>query len=122
MKIRTGFVSNSSSSSFLIWGITVDTSEFQKEIPVRDEDGEDCEEESPYDVAERLESEYGDIVRFAYENDILYLGRCPSTCGLDETMRKFQQRVETEVKAMAEKEGVALGDVEFGWLEEAWHD
>ena len=120
MKIRTGFVSNSSSSSFLIWGVRVDSGEFTK-FSAETEDEEDEENEDP-DALYNSVDENGDLMRTAYDNDEVYCGRCPSQCRDDETMGDFKERVQKEVGEIFAKYKVEGADLKFGWLEEAWHD
>ena len=109
MKIRTGFVSNSSSSSFLIWGTAVDRSNV--DMP---------DDLDAYDFIEST----GNLVQCAGPNEdyYFYVGRCPSECGGDETMNQFKARVEAEAKEFLQKYGVDTVGVKFGWQSEAWYD
>jgi Na+-transporting NADH:ubiquinone oxidoreductase subunit NqrF len=109
MKIRNGFVSNSSSSSFLIWGAEVKQSDVA--LPG------DMEK---YDFIETT----GDLVQCAGPDDdyCFYVGRCPSECGGEETMNQFKIRVEKEVQDFLRKYAVSVENLKFGWQSEAWYD
>ena len=93
MKIRTGFVSNSSSSSFCIFGIYADGS------------GDATREQ--YDEA-------GFSTYNPYDDGSFYAGVDFTEMGLDETKRQFQDRVEAKFKA-------AGFDDNLSWLEEGWY-
>lgn len=54
MKVRMGFVSNSSSSSFVIFGKCFTRDEFQKRCKFTDEEMETIDEEGMYDFEDNL--------------------------------------------------------------------
>jgi hypothetical protein len=99
MKIRSGFVSNSSSSSFCIYGIEV-TEEIQEKIkkfldPDKNEDHEEyighSELSEMFNYGEKkFDVKY--IAAFCGESG--YLGGYWSTIGDDETGKQFKDRVE----------------------------
>ena len=93
MKIRSSFVSNSSSSSFCIYGIYT----------------EDCTEEQEELAERKLE-----VWRPPY-GDGYYIGKSLSDIGLDETLRMFQKRVDELLKSC----GLPEGD---GIHEDSWYD
>ena len=113
MKIRNGFVSNSSSSSFLIWGAMVKQSDVQsaKAYPR-------CV--CTYDFIAATDN----LVQREGPNDdyCFYVGRCPSDCGGEETMNQFKARVEAEAKEFLHKYDVDATAVKFGWQDGAWYD
>lgn len=88
MKIRSGFVSNSSTSSFLVYGTVIDYTKLEKLLEAKY--GEDCE---IYEVLENegleqySETDYGNVVGVSF-TDI----------GEDETPRQFKQRVKAKIE------------------------
>ena len=96
MKIRQGFVSNSSSSSFLIYGVTVPSNE------------------DLYDKCDKLKL----VCKSPpYEDGrCMYIGRSWCEVKDDETGAQFKKRVKEELTKFFGKE------VECGTLENAWYD
>ena len=98
MKIRNGFVSNSSSSSFLIYGAYTDI--------------------TSYDKMEELNDKLKDAGLGYFGNSDMgfYIGKSWDAIGDTETGGAFKTRVEEGVKKV-------LGEkAECGTHEAAWHD
>jgi len=97
MKIRAGFVSNSSSSSFLIYGVKFpDDKEHEAIIEKLCADGLETHGAPPFQDAE-------------------HVGLCLSKIGMDETRRQFQERVDEILR----RNGV---DQEARIYQEGWYD
>ena len=83
MRLRNGFVSNSSSSSFIIAGISLEEKELARRLGISVEDAEENEieaGESLYDIIEdkleRMEIDYD----YDYENGLFVIGEMLSDC------------------------------------------
>lgn len=138
MKIRSGFVSNSSTSSFCIYGVALEDNIFDL---VRDEyleafkkkameyDGVEDEEEfeiedafdgSNYEAMEAL-CQITKIDHLEWHSpdgyDCLYIGRSWSNVGDDQTGAQFKQDVEERIKKI-----LKVKDSDFGTHEEAYAD
>jgi hypothetical protein len=111
MKLRIGFVSNSSSSSFAIYGLELDGEQLAKLLGVNvDEDdydlydlihGEDgCDEKGTvgYDLEKAGLSEYN------IEGDVYYIGRDLTSMKKTETLAEFGERTETALKKALKSE------------------
>ena len=138
MKIRQGFVSNSSSSSFLIYGVCLEGSSedllsdavkaelkgaYEKEkmadseTPTWKEWVEEIirnEEFSASTWPKELYSTTGDP---NVGEDVHYVGISPSQCKDNETMGQFKERVRKMVKGIFKVE-----DKDFGFLSGCWFD
>lgn len=92
MKIRSGFVSNSSSSSFCILGKSVTSEEYEK-----------------------VYSAKSSILRaknsISYEGD-QYAGACPESMKNDETLAQFKDRIINELKAV----NISATPSELDWI------
>jgi len=116
MKVRNGFVSNSSSSSFLIYGAAFSSRSEDIKKLVKKLDLEDASDTYIYELAEAIESKIGIGVFTAEDDSCLYFGRTPSSIGDDETGKEFKDKIE---KALAEAFGE---DIECDYLSEAWYN
>ena len=112
MKTRNGFVSNSSSSSFLIYGADL-ANQKDEIISVLGLD----EEIDNYELAETIAAKAG--LEFSSTGecwDSIYVGRSWDSIKDDETGLAFKKSIE---KALADALGL---EVKCGTCEEAWRD
>lgn len=111
MKTRTGFVSNSSTSSFLIAGIIVD------KIPKEYEDEWDWLEEMQKKHTELVDFE----MHYPYDGDYgCHIGVSYDKIGMDETKRDFLKRVQNGCNIICNNFKIDPHNVET--LEAAWRD
>jgi len=115
MKIRQGFVSNSSSSSFCIFGAIISAEKAKKFLDEKNVEYDPdyiCETFETADSPLDLECwTYG----YGYDDD-LYIGRSWDSIKDDETGKEFKDSIEKKLKE-------AFGDdVKVSTHEEAWYD
>jgi hypothetical protein len=100
MKTRFGFVSNSSTSSFLIYGVAIDPSNLKdlwltKEPDSKtDEDDEDDYDDDVYGLLEEKLKNSGLEYHVPDGYDCVYIGASWSAVKDDETGAQFKARVE----------------------------
>lgn len=117
MKIRQGFVSNSSSSSFLIYGISFSDKSEVNEIINKYNEGKPEDEQFDCDDAYEYFEHFGLYFAQPYDYDC-YVGVSWDSVGDDETGKQFK---ENTYKALKE----AVPDIHpdnLSTLEEAWRD
>jgi len=90
MKTRNGFVSNSSSSSFLIYGAKFDINEALEAIQKVHKDVDDVE---------NFLSENSTLtINYTPYEDDMFIGRSWGSIADDETGKDFKTKIETEIK------------------------
>lgn len=102
MKIRTGFVSNSSSSSFCIYGMAVNSREqvmeTYRELFKGKEDEEMDEDDGMYEICEAITDEIPMTYYVDSDSDIYYFGRSYSSGGDSETFGDFKKSIDADMK------------------------
>jgi len=96
MKTRSCFVSNSSSSSFCIYGVELDSYDFKEKIIKLKPDLKD--EDCIYELSESLDTSLE--VHMPCDWDTIYIGRDWSSIQDDETGKQFKESVESEIKKL----------------------
>lgn len=96
MKIRTGFVSNSSSSSFCLYGVYL---------------GEENDELR--EKAEKAGLEY----RWGGQTEEYCMGKAWNSIGENQTGGQFKEEIKTKIKELLNKD-----DVKCATLEESWYN
>ena len=103
MKIRNGFVSNSSSSSFCIYGIYMDTDELIEKMTkvgsLSEQDLEALEDEGSWYIQELLYGKFDNLSVYESEGDC-WVGRDFTTIGDDETGKQFKDSVKNNMEAL----------------------
>jgi len=117
MKIRNGFVSNSSSSSFCIYGSNFDFNDFITECKLIDDKAKEkyLQEGEYWEITEKVEKETGLEVHVHDESESVWIGKSWSNIGDDETGKEFKDNIENIIKEN-------LGTKNFGTYEESWYE
>jgi len=105
MKHRLGFVSNSSTCSFLIYGVEASISEVQKILLANGTTQEELDSEGLVEwFGDEKNGTQGLYCEDIYEWDAAFVGRHYSSMGDDETMAEFKKDVAEKVEKLFGKE------------------
>jgi len=120
MKIRNGFVSNSSTSSFCIYGVCLEK-KVAKALTEKLGTGGDTSHLCDYFRALIKDA---NVNLTAYRGDpnygeFVYIGRSWSSIKDDETGKMFKDKIKADILKLLNNE---LPNVAFATLEEAWYD
>lgn len=111
MKMKSEFVTNSSSASFVVIGTSILLTDLQTE----ENEGQDN-----FDILDNLtkdtDLEYSFGCYGSWESDHVMVGIGYTKMGDDETLSQFKSRVKEEIKKAFGK------NVEVGHIEDAWED
>jgi hypothetical protein len=121
MKIRIGFVSNSSTTSFMIFGICFeDTYELGKMLGLwkTEDEYDDKDEDAIYDTLDQNVNKL-DLDHYRNDDNCWYIGTSLSNIKNNETGLQFKQRVAKNLSQLLKKE-FGVDDLEI--LEESWRD
>jgi len=129
MKIRNGFVSNSSSSSFCLYGACLDKGEM---LEIKFKDTKNKEDYDEYDDDEEFGDNWERLEKALHEFNLsgegdydwtdMYIGRSWTKIKDEETARQFKDNIEKDIKAffhtyLPNSEQI----IEYGTYEEAWY-
>jgi hypothetical protein len=106
MKVRSGFVSNSSSSSFCIYGACFDLDEMLEKVrstnflteDVLNEIAQFEEEGEYYEITEVLQSKMNLKFNQDEDQEKFWIGKSWSSIGDDETGKEFKDSVKAELE------------------------
>jgi len=124
MKFRSGFVSNSSSSSFLIYGVALDNEaavELAKRLAGPDDAIDDIEDMEMHELYSLIDEHVpkGLVIEWPMDDYDIFIGASWDTVRDNETGKEFKERVLASLRGMGMLD---LKAKDLGTHEAAWSD
>ena len=121
MKLRLGFVSNSSTTSFCIYGIVLSRDELLEKLV--DKNLRDlCEKEEDCDLDKICSLSHSDLTHHTGPEGEEYIGKDMSSIKDEETFGEFKNKIKDSLKLLLNKDCQEMIEKECRIHEESWSD